>query len=57
MNLTNLPESQRIDLFNIAHDRTAISQVVLEKDWWVTSVLRALFTLPYAENLSFKGGT
>lgn len=57
MNFTHLPENQRIDLFNIAHDRTAISQVVLEKDWWVTSVLRALFTLPYAENLSFKGGT
>ncbi|MDR0414864.1 MAG: nucleotidyl transferase AbiEii/AbiGii toxin family protein, partial [Prevotellaceae bacterium] len=28
-----------------------------EKDWWVTAVLRALFSLPYAEFLSFKGGT
>ena len=24
---------------------------------WVTAVLRALFALPYVENLSFKGGT
>lgn len=30
---------------------------VIEKDWWVTAVLRALFKLPYAEHLSFKGGT
>jgi len=29
----------------------------VEKDVWVTAVLRALFTLPYAEHLSFKGGT
>jgi hypothetical protein len=31
--------------------------VAVEKDWWVTAVLRALFSLPYAESLSFKGGT
>jgi len=29
----------------------------VEKDVWVTAVLRALFALPYAEHLSFKGGT
>ena len=27
------------------------------KDWWVTAVLRALFSLPYAGHISFKGGT
>jgi len=57
MNLTYLVENQQIDIYALAHDRTGISQVVLEKDWWVTAVLRALFALPYAENLSFKGGT
>lgn len=30
---------------------------VIEKDWWVTAVLRAMFSLPYANHLSFKGGT
>ena len=29
----------------------------VEKDVWVTATLRALFALPYAEHLSFKGGT
>ena len=57
MNLTYLSENQRIDIYALAHERTTLSQVVLEKDWWVTAVLRALFALPYAEHLSFKGGT
>ena len=30
---------------------------IIEKDWWVTAVLRALFSLPYSEHISFKGGT
>lgn len=34
-----------------------IPNQVIEKDWWVTQVLRAMFSLPYAEQLSFKGGT
>jgi hypothetical protein len=57
MNLTYLEENQRLDIYALAHGQTGVSQVVLEKDWWVTAVLRALFALPYAENLSFKGGT
>ncbi|MCL2327748.1 MAG: nucleotidyl transferase AbiEii/AbiGii toxin family protein [Bacteroidetes bacterium] len=57
MNLTYLEENQQLDIYALAHEQTGVSQVVLEKDWWVTAVLRALFTLPYAKNLSFKGGT
>ena len=30
---------------------------IVEKDWWVTAVLRAMFCLPYSRHLSFKGGT
>ena len=29
----------------------------IEKDVWVTAVLRSLFALPYAQQISFKGGT
>lgn len=29
----------------------------IEKDWWVTLVLKALFELPFAEHFIFKGGT
>ena len=30
---------------------------ITEKDWWVSAVMRALFALPYANQISFKGGT
>lgn len=30
---------------------------VVEKDWWVTLVLKAVFRTPYAPHLLFKGGT
>lgn len=39
------------------HSNTGLDQQTIEKDWWVTQVLRALFALPYAKHLSFKGGT
>ncbi|MBR1582372.1 MAG: nucleotidyl transferase AbiEii/AbiGii toxin family protein [Spirochaetales bacterium] len=29
----------------------------VEKDWWVTQVLKALFLSEYSKNIVFKGGT
>ena len=52
-----LPDNEKIELINQMHEETKLPQVIIEKDMWVTAVLRALFVLPYAENLSFKGGT
>jgi hypothetical protein len=53
---------------NLSDDRKklAITQVAnqlglppyaIEKDWWVTMALRALFELPVGKHLVFKGGT
>lgn len=52
-----LPDSEKIELINQMSEETKLPQVIIEKDIWVTAVLRALFGLSYAENLSFKGGT
>jgi len=52
-----LPENDKVELINQMHEETKLPQVIIEKDLWVTAVLRALFALSYAENLSFKGGT
>ena len=52
-----LPENEKIELINQMHEETKLPQVIIEKDLWVTAVLRALFALHYAESLSFKGGT
>lgn len=53
----NLPNEDKRTLLEQLSMRTGIEGFVLEKDWWVTQVLRALFELPCAEYLSFKGGT
>lgn len=52
-----LPDKEKIELINQMHNETNLPQVIIEKDLWVTAVLRALFELPYADNISFKGGT
>jgi predicted nucleotidyltransferase component of viral defense system len=57
MQFINLPAGERFEIFRRAQAQTATPRQIIEKDWWVTTVLRALFSLPYAENLSFKGGT
>ncbi len=52
-----LSEKDRIDIINQTVIRKKLPAEAIEKDIWVTAVLRSLFALPYAENLSFKGGT
>jgi predicted nucleotidyltransferase component of viral defense system len=57
MNFSFLSLKERSEIYQQAQETLGLSKAVIEKDWWVTTVLRALFSLPYAENLSFKGGT
>ena len=56
-NFIVLSEQTRRNAFIEAATRKALPSVAVEKDWWVVAVLRALFSLPYSEFLSFKGGT
>ncbi|MBO4588167.1 MAG: nucleotidyl transferase AbiEii/AbiGii toxin family protein [Bacteroidales bacterium] len=57
MKLTDLDIRQQQDVINNVSQKTGLSPVSIEKDWWVVQVLRALFELPYSKSLSFKGGT
>jgi predicted nucleotidyltransferase component of viral defense system len=57
MNFNSLTQEERREHFLQAQNVLEFAPVIIEKDWWVTAVLRALFALPYANNLSFKGGT
>lgn len=58
MKYIDLSKEDRIDVLDRVSTELNIKQrEVIEKDWWVTTVLRALFNLPYAQHLSFKGGT
>ena len=57
MKYLELNKEQQLLLLEEAHKKTNLVEVVIEKDEWVTAVIRALFSLPYAEHLLFKGGT
>jgi predicted nucleotidyltransferase component of viral defense system len=57
INFTNLPVENRLEIIRRTYAATGLSPQIIEKDWWVAAVLRALFSLPYAKNPSFKGGT
>jgi predicted nucleotidyltransferase component of viral defense system len=52
-----LPEERRRTFITQAATETGMTEKAVEKDWWVTLILRAIFTLPMAENFVFKGGT
>ncbi|MDR0834217.1 MAG: nucleotidyl transferase AbiEii/AbiGii toxin family protein [Candidatus Symbiothrix sp.] len=52
-----LPVEEQIKQISKSKFQLNLPEVAIEKDVWVTAVLRALFSLPYAEQISFKGGT
>jgi hypothetical protein len=54
LKLTNEQRKTSIEQAAIA---SGISTKAIEKDWWVTLTLKALFATEYADFLIFKGGT
>lgn len=53
----NLPEATRRGLMIQVSTKTGMTTKSIEKDWWVTLVLKAIFALPMASHFIFKGGT
>lgn len=53
----DIEKERRIAILENISNQTGLSGVSVEKDWWVTMVLKALFAMSFAEHLSFKGGT
>ncbi len=54
--LQHTPERQR-ELLGLASSRSGLPAGAIEKDWWVTLALNAVFQTPWAAGLVFKGGT
>lgn len=57
MKFIDLEATEQQQILDSLQTRIGLKSAIIEKDWWVTAVLRALFQLPYNEHLSFKGGT
>ena len=49
--------ADRLYMVNRISDLKNIDQESVEKDWWVTTVLKALFELSTSKYTYFKGGT
>lgn len=52
-----LTKERRIEILNQATELTGLPSVAIEKDWWITVLLNASFSLQYSNNIVFKGGT
>jgi hypothetical protein len=52
-----LTEEQRKAVIDEAEQLGGIAAKAIEKDWWVTLVLKALFQSAYKDFMVFKGGT
>lgn len=52
-----LPDSLREETLYQANNQTGISAKAIEKDWWITLVLKAIQLIPDADHFIFKGGT
>ena len=57
MKYTELSQEQQLGLLDRLVRQTKFDPSIIEKDWWVTMTLKALFEMSCHEFLSFKGGT
>ena len=48
---------RKINIIENISKKTGLSSASIEKDWWVTMALRALFRCDCAKATTFKGGT
>ena len=57
MKWLELPDERKRQILDEASARLQASPNAIEKDWWVTIVLKAAFNTEYAKDIIFKGGT
>ena len=57
MNWIELSVEDKINVLETLKVKLKLDTASIEKDWWVTMVLKALFASEFAPHLSFKGGT
>lgn len=53
----NLTDEQKLQILEQVENSIGLPAFVVEKDWWVCAVLKAVFQSKYADSIIFKGGT
>lgn len=56
-NWLSLSQIEQISLLNNCEQQTKLITYSVEKDWWVSQVLKALSISIYANHITFKGET
>lgn len=54
---TDHNDTERMVMLQQAADAEGLPEYAVEKDWWVTMVLKAMFQTSVTKWLEFKGGT
>ena len=57
LNFQELPVEERIDIYKLITNKTAMPGFAVEKDWWVVQTLSIIFEMEIGKHLVFKGGT
>ncbi|WP_379090711.1 nucleotidyl transferase AbiEii/AbiGii toxin family protein [Pedobacter sp. UC225_65] len=52
-----LNKNQRLTMLEQTANEKGLPAFVIEKDWWVCIILKAIFQSKYADSIIFKGGT
>lgn len=53
----NLTQEEKVQILKQTGVMKGLPAFVVEKDWWVCIILRAIFQSQYADSIIFKGGT
>ncbi|MGJ1365762.1 nucleotidyl transferase AbiEii/AbiGii toxin family protein [Sphingobacterium spiritivorum] len=53
----NLTNEQKLQVLEQVENSIGLPAFVVEKDWWVCIILKAVFQSKYADSIIFKGGT
>lgn len=53
----NLDDKQKLQILEQVENSLGLPAFVIEKDWWVCIILKAVFQSKYADSIIFKGGT
>ena len=53
----NLTIEQKLQVLEQVENSKGLPAFVMEKDWWVCIILKAVFQSKYADSIIFKGGT
>ena len=51
MKFIEISSDEQKEILGYVQENTGLKSAIIEKDWWATAVLRAIFMLPYSKHI------